>query len=115
MVSVPTSPPINVSAKPDEKNATLISVHWGQVPLADRWGEISFYTVAAIEHEGEEIKIHKLNVTGFNATISGLKPYTYYDVTVTAWTSKGESNASEEDRVRTAEAGKEIFDNDSSK
>lgn len=113
MVSVPTSPPVNVSAKADEKNATLISVHWGQVPLADRRGEISFYSVAATEHEGEEIIIHELNVTGFNATISGLKPYTFYNVTVTAWTSKGESNASEEERVRTAEAGKEIFDNDS--
>ena len=115
MVSVPTSPPVNVSAKADEKNATLISVHWGQVPLADRRGEISFYSVTVIdhiEHEGEEI-IHELNVTGFNATISGLKPYTFYNVTVTAWTSKGESNASEEERVRTAEAGKEIFDNDS--
>ena len=113
MVSVPTSPPVNVRAKADEKNATLISVHWGQVPLADRRGEISFYSVAATEHKGEEITIHELNVTGFNATISGLKPYTVYHVTVTAWTSKGESNASEEERVRTAEAGKEIFDNDS--
>ena len=115
MVSVPTSPPVNVSAKADEKNATLISVHWGQVPLADRRGEISFYTVTVIdhiEHEGEEI-IHELNVTGFNATISGLKPYTYYDVTVAAWTRKGASNASEKAEVRTAEAGKEIFDNDS--
>lgn len=113
MVSVPTSPPVNVRAEADEKNATLISVHWGQVPLADRRGEISFYSVNATEHEGEEIIIHELNVTGFNATISGLKPYTVYHVTVTAWTSKGESNASEEERVRTAEAGKEIFDNDS--
>ena len=113
MVSVPTSPPINVNAKPDQKNATLISVHWGQVPLADRRGEISFYTVAAIDHEGKKIIIHELNVTGFNATISGLKPYTFYNVTVTAWTSKGESNASEEKRVQTAQAGKEIFDNDS--
>ena len=113
MVSVPTSPPINVSAKADEKNATLISVHWGQVPLADRRGEISLYTVAAIEHEGEEKIIHKLNVTGFNATISGLKPYTYYDVTVAAWTSKGASNASEKEPVQTAQAGKEIFNNDS--
>ena len=95
MVSVPTSPPVNVSAKADEKNATLISVHWGQVPLADRRGEISFYTVAAIGHEGEETIIHELNVTGFNATISDLKPYTFYNVTVTAWTSKGASNASE--------------------
>ena len=113
MVSVPTSPPVNVSAKADEKNATLISVHWGQVPLADRRGKISFYSVTAIEHEGEEINIHELNVTGFNATISDLKPYTYYDVTVAAWTSKGASNASEKERVRTAQAGKEIFNNDS--
>lgn len=111
MVSVPTSPPVNVSAKADEKNATLISVHWGQVPLADRRGEISFYSVAVIEHKGKEI--NELNVTGFNATISGLKPYTSYDVTVTAWTSKGASNASEKKQVQTAEAGKEIFDNDS--
>ena len=115
MVSVPTSPPVNVSAKADEKNATLISVHWGQVPLADRRGKISFYSVTVIdhiEHEGEEI-IHELNVTGFNATISDLKPYTVYHVTVAAWTSKGASNASEKAEVRTAEAGKEIFDNDS--
>ena len=111
MVSVPTSPPVNVRAKADEKNATLISVHWGQVPLADRRGEISFYSVTVIEHEGEEI-IHELNVTGFNATISGLKPYTFYNVTVAAWTSKGASNASEKKQVRTEEAGKEIFDND---
>ena len=109
MVSVPTSPPVNVSAKADEKNATLISVHWGQVPLADRRGEISFYSVTAIGHEGKDIIIHELNVTGFNATISDLEPYTFYNVTVTAWTSKGESNASEEKRVRTAEAGKENF------
>ena len=113
MVSVPTSPPVNVRAEADEKNATLISVHWGQVPLADRRGEISFYSVAATEHEGEEKIIYELNVTGFNATISGLKPYTFYDVTVAAWTSKGASNASEKAEVRTAEAGKEIFDNDS--
>lgn len=115
MVSVPTSPPVNVSAKADEKNATLISVHWGQVPLADRRGEISFYSVTVIdriEHEGNET-IHELNVTGFNATISDLKPYTFYDVTVAAWTSKGASNASEKAEVRTAEAGKEMFDNDS--
>lgn len=115
MVSVPTSPPVNVRAEADEKNATLISVHWGQVPLADRRGEISFYSVTVIDrikHKGQEI-IHELNVTGFNATISDLKPYTFYDVTVAAWTSKGASNASEKAEVRTAEAGKEIFDNDS--
>lgn len=113
MVSVPTSPPVNVSAKADEKNGTLISVHWGQVPLADRRGKISFYSVAAIGHEGKKIIIHELNVTGFNATISDLKPYTFYNVTVTAWTRKGASNASEKERVRTAQAGKEIFNNDS--
>ena len=92
----------------------MITVTWDQVPEEHRRGEIIAYLVTVIElRSGNEV-VNKTayNVTSLKTTIPDLNPYTFYNITVSAWTSKGVSNASAMQQIRTKEDGKIFTDNE---
>lgn len=98
---VPTSPPLNITET--NKTSTSITLSWDAVPTKHRRGEIG-YLVKVVEHGGGNEEQH--NTTNRTLNISGLKKFTFYNITVSARTSKGISNASTVFRVQTAEDGK---------
>lgn len=73
------------------------------MPTKHRRGEIG-YLVKVVEHGGGNVT--QYNTTKQSLTIGPLKKFTFYNITVSARTSKGISNASTVFRVQTAEDGK---------
>ena len=74
------------------------------MPVQDRRGEIIGYLVKVQEHVGGNVTKH--NTTKRSLNITGLNKFTFYNITVSARTSKGFSNASIVFRIRTDEDGK---------
>lgn len=74
------------------------------MPTKHRRGEIG-YLVKVVEHGGGNEEQHN-TTTNRTLNISGLKKFTFYNITVSARTSKGISNASTAFRIQTAEDGK---------
>ena len=99
---VPTSPPLNITET--NKTSTSITLSWDAVPTQHHRGIIIGYLVKVVEHGGGNEEQH--NTTNRTLNISGLKKFTFYNITVSARTSKGISNASTVFRVQTAEDGK---------
>lgn len=98
---VPTSPPLNITET--NKTSTSITLSWDAVPTKHRRGEIG-YLVKVVEHGGGNVT--QYNTTKQSLTIGPLKKFTFYNITVSARTSKGISNASTVFRIQTAEDGK---------
>lgn len=98
---VPTSPPLNITET--NKTSTSITLSWDAVPTKHRRGEIG-YLVKVVEHGGGNVT--QYNTTKQSLTIGPLKKFTFYNITVSARTSKGISNASTAFRIQTAEDGK---------
>lgn len=101
---VPTSPPLDVNGT--KENSTSITVSWGSVPIQHRRGVIIGYVVTVVEHGGGSET--QYNASNRSLNIGGLKKFTFYNITVSARTSKGISNASAVFRIQTAEDGKLI-------
>ena len=74
------------------------------MPIKHRRGKIIGYLVKVQEHVGGNVTEH--NTTEQSLNITGLKKFTFYNITVSAGTSKGLSNASIVFRIQTAEDGK---------
>ena len=99
---VPTSPPLNITET--NKTSTSITLSWDAVPTQHRRGEKIDYLVKVVEHGGGNVT--QYNTTKLSLTIGSLKKFTFYNITVSARTSKGISNASTVFRIQTAEDGK---------
>jgi len=78
---------------------------WDEVPEQHRRGEIIGYQVKIVEQGGGNVAQYN-NTTKKRLTISGLKKFTFYNITVAARTSKGISNESQVFQIQTAEDGK---------
>ena len=100
---VPTSPPLNVSGT--SERSTSITLSWDEVPKQHRRGEIIGYQLKIVEQDGGNVTQYN-TTTNRSLTIPGLKKFTFYNITVSARTSKGISNESQVFQIRTAEDGK---------
>ncbi|KAJ7378569.1 hypothetical protein OS493_022557 [Desmophyllum pertusum] len=101
---VPTSPPLDITTSTE--NSTSITVSWGSVPKRHQRGEIIGYIVTITDHNHNTGDwCEKFNVSSDHMTITlvDLDKFTVYYVTVSARTSKGESNDSAEYKIQTAE------------
>ena len=84
-------------------SSTSILVQWDSVPAKNRNGIIMSYTITYKELPGGGANSQKVNAATTQATLTGLKKYTNYSITVFASTSKGDGNASEPIIVMTGE------------
>ena len=106
VVAVPNAPPANVIGK--NVTSTNIFVQWDEVPANNQNGVIVNYTVTYTElpiangSSTAEVVIAPKR----NATLTGLKKFTNYRVTVFASTAKGGGNRSDPIIVITDEDGK---------
>ena len=106
VVAVPDAPPANVIGK--NVTSTNIFVQWDEVPANNQNGVIVNYTVTYTElpiangSSTAEVVIAPKR----NATLTGLKKFTNYRVTVFASTAKGGGNRSDPIIVITDEDGK---------
>lgn len=103
LLIVPTSPPLHVNGT--RESSTSITLSWDAVPTKHQRGRIIGYVVKVVEHDG--INVTQYNATNRSLTIVGLKKFTFYNITVSARTSKGISNDSTVFRIQTAEDGKQ--------
>jgi len=101
---VPTSPPLNLTGT--EQNSTRITLSWEAVPIQHQRGEIISYVVKVVKSDGGNVTQH--NAATQRLDIGDLEKFTLYNITVSASTSKGTSNASSVFQIRTAEDGKPI-------
>lgn len=88
----PSAPPSDVRA--NSTGTTSILVRWGGVPVVDQNGVILGYAVTykALPDSGPQTKLVSAPTT--QATLTGLKNYTNYSITVLAFTVKGDGPAS---------------------
>jgi len=91
--TVPTSAPVNVRGH--NISSTSILVEWGSVPAAKRNGVIKSYTVSYKALPDGIPKRQVASGATNQATLTSLKKYTNYSITVFASTAKGNGNASE--------------------
>ena len=98
---VPNSPPVN--AQGHNMSSKSILVQWDSVPAENRNGIIMSYTVTYKELPGGSTNSKVANAATTQATLTGLKKYTNYSITVFASTLKGDGNASEPIIVMTGE------------
>ena len=84
-------------------SSTSILVQWDSVPAENRNGIIMSYTITYKELPGGGANSQKVNAATTQATLTGLKKYTNYSITVFASTSKGHGNASQPITVITGE------------
>ena len=106
LFSVPSHAPVNVTSV--AHNSTTISVSWEAVPEQHRNGKIIAYIVNIYDVSSDTHKEYVYKTSGalnLNMTIGGLKKYTKYEITVSAKTSKGDSEKSLVNDVQTAQDG----------
>ena len=105
---VPSHPPVHVRAV--NQSSTSITVSWNRVPKGHRRGKIIAYIVKITDLSTGNYTVEEyLNNRTRNVTIHNLKKYTFYEITVSAKTSKGASDPSASYPVQTAEDGKLII------
>ena len=100
VVAVPNTPPANVTGK--NVTSTSIFVQWDEVPANNQNGAIVNYTVVPNGSPTAEVVIAPKR----NATLTGLKKFTNYRMTVFASTAKGGGNRSDPIIVITDEDSK---------
>jgi len=88
----PNAPLSNVQGH--STSSTSILVQWSNVPAADQNGAILSYTVTykALPNGSPQTKVVSAPKT--NVTLTGLKEYTNYSITVFASTKNGDGNLS---------------------
>ena len=93
VIAVPNAPPANITG--NNVTSTSIFVQWNEVPADNQNGIIVYYTVTYTEvpsgNPGTKIVIAPRT----NATLTGLKKFTSYSITVFASNAKGDGNRSE--------------------
>ena len=104
VVVVPHAPPANVIGK--KVTSTSIFVQWDEVPTHNQNGTIVSYTVTHTElPNGSPISQVEI-VPKRNATLTGLKKFTNYSITVFASTAEGGGTRSDPIIVITDEDSK---------
>ena len=88
----PSAPPANVSGH--NTSSTSIFVHWDQVPAAHQNGAILYYTISYRALPSGSVQTRSVSAPANQTTLSGLKKYTNYSITVFASTIKGAGNVS---------------------
>ena len=78
-----------VSLQGHNVSSTSIFITWGQVPVSDQNGVILSYTVSYNEVSGGSEQTKIVDALKYQTTLTGLKKYTNYTITVVAATSKG--------------------------
>ena len=83
--TAPSAPPSNVSVS--EVTSSSITVQWGPVDCIHRNGDITGYSVCVMSSE----VLNNISTSGDarNATISELRPFTEYNISVAAVNSNG--------------------------
>ena len=87
-------------------SSTSISVQWGEVPTHNQNGIIVNYTVTYKEEPNGSPITEIMSAPTNQTTLTGLKKYTNYSITVFASTAKGDGNVSEPIIVITDEDSK---------
>ena len=103
----PNAPPENVRGR--NTSSTSILVQWDDVPQRDQNGIILSYTVSYKTLPGGTPKTEVVDTPTKQVTLTGLKKYTNYSITVFASTVKGHGNVSEPIIVITDEDSKFVF------
>ena len=83
-----------------------MSVTWDIVPKKLQHGEIKHYTVTYWKTEEGEEKPNHVNATTREVKLTGLAKYTYYSISVVAYTIKGGGPSSTAIDVRTDQDSK---------
>ena len=86
-LSEPSAPPLNVNGH--NASSTSIFVSWGQVPFEDQNGVILSYTVTYRWLPSGPVQRKNVTAPLNQTTLTGLKEFTNYNITVFASTSKG--------------------------
>lgn len=105
--SVPTLPPSSFNTSAITK--TTISLIWQEIPATDKHGIINGYEVT-YEEEGtiNETKRITLSHDALSVFLFKLIPFTYYNITLCGFTSKGKGVKGHL-RIQTSEGGKTSF------
>ena len=90
--TAPNAPPANLQG--NNASSTSIFVHWGRVPANNQNGIITNYTVTYQELPSGSAGTKVVVAPRTNTTLTGLKKYANYSITVFASTSKGNGNIS---------------------
>ena len=104
VVVVPNAPPANVIGK--HITSTSIFVQWDDVPTHNQNGTIVSYTVTHTELPNGSPISQVVIAPKRNATLTGLKKFTNYSITVFASTAKGDGSRSDPIIVITDEDSK---------
>ena len=104
VVVVPNAPPANVIGK--NVTSTSIFVQWDEVPTHNQNGIIVNYTVTRTELPNGSPISQVVIAPKRNATLTGLKKFTNYSITVFASTAEGGGNRSDPIIVITDEDSK---------
>ena len=100
----PNAPPENVRGR--NTSSTSVLVQWDDVPQRHQNGFILRYTVSYKTVPGGTPKTEVVDTPTKQVTLTGLKKYTNYSITVFASTVKGDGNVSEPIIVITDEDSK---------
>ena len=93
VIAVPNAPPANITG--NNITSTSIFVQWNEVPADNQNGIIVYYTITYAELPAGDSGTKIVVAPRTNATLTGLKKFTNYSITVFASAAKGDGNRSE--------------------
>ena len=100
----PSAAPDNVRGR--YNSSTEIIVQWDEVPTDKQNGEILHYTVVYRKTQGGEKKRKLVNFPTRDVTLTNLAKFSFYSITVSAATVKGDGPDSIPIKLRTDEDSK---------
>ena len=108
--TVPSQPPQNVTVAKDNSTSTSLFIHWRPVPTNHQNGIILGYRILYKKSSGlDELKFRNVSARSTTAELKNLTKYTEYDVTILAYTSKGNGVRAKFFTVSTTEDRKYTF------
>ena len=100
----PSAPPANV--KGNNSSSVSILVEWDEVPENDKNGIIKGYNVTYKDWRTGVEKTQTVNASASQVELTGLNKFTKYNISVLAFTVKGDGPPSSTITVSTAEDSK---------
>ena len=100
----PSAPPANV--KGNNSSSTSILVQWDEVPENDKNGIIKGYNVTYKDWRTGVKETETVNAPTRHVDLTGLNKFTKYNISVLAFTVKGDGRLSSTITVTTAEDSK---------
>ncbi|KAJ7390411.1 hypothetical protein OS493_025668 [Desmophyllum pertusum] len=90
---VPSKPPQNVTIATDKSTSTSLFIHWRPVPQNHQNGIILGYRIFYKKSWSlDQLKSKNVSAQSTTTELKNLTKYTEYDVTILAYTSKGNGN-----------------------